>query len=928
MAKREITQKILIGSAKGRKGKGSGLTKEQNELFLSYAKKTNNQIVKELRSDVSKGLSLKKVEQNKEKYGLNTFSSKKKNHWYTTFFTAFVNPFSMILIVIAILTVTIPLMLNNPPDVAAWVQFAIIMAMVIISGILKTTQESKSSKASEKLKEMIKTTTAIVRDGVKKEIPIEEVVPGDIVHLAAGDMIPADIRILSAKDLFITQSALTGESEPVEKFARRLDDDVPSSALECNNLCFMGTSVSSGSAIGIVVNTGKNTIFGRIARYLNSKKVKTNFDKGIEKVSWILIATMLVMTIIIFIIRGFRTPEGGEAYKWLYALNFALAIAVGLTPEMLPMIVTVNLAKEAFRLSKQKTIVKNINSIQSFGAMDILCTDKTGTLTEDKIVLERHLNLEEDEDTRVLSYAFLNSYYQTGLKNLIDLAVIEKADLIGIDDPIMGFTKVDEIPFDFKRRRMSVIIADGQNHKQLVTKGAFEEIADVCKYAEFKGQIVPFTEEIEQKARKIVTNLNNQGMRVIAIAINHDPLSEDHPFCIADEKNMTLIGFIALLDPPKESASKAIKALHNYGVKVKVLTGDNAAVTSYICQEVGISSNVVLTGSDIERMNDDELKGVVEEVNIFAKLSPEQKARIVRLLREKKHVVGYMGDGINDAAAMKMADIGISVDTAVDIAKESADIILLEKDLMILEKGVVEGRKTFCNIVKYINMTVSSNFGNMLSMIIGVCWLPFEPMFAIQILLLNIIYDFSQLAIPWDNVDESFIQKPRQWSARSIFKFMIVMGPISTIFDVTSFLILYFGFKLTGSGTEAQVADQARTFQTCWFMASLFTQSAVINVLRTERVPFFQSNCSLRVSGSNAISMLVGTIFCLAPGLTVLNFNSLATSQFYNIVDSANNPAGITCAWWILIAIGVAIEYMCVAQLIKIAYIKVNKRWL
>lgn len=902
--KESRTKKIRLT----KKNRTALLGKEQNNLLVAYAKKSPEQVYADLHT-TKNGLGLDQIEPLREKYGSNSFSTKKKEHWYNKFASAFLNPFSIILLVISVLTIVIALVTssNHTIGTADWVQFGIIMFITILSGVIKLFQESRSSKASEKLRAMVKTTTAVIRNGVTKELPMEEVVPGDLIKLAAGDMIPADMRILSARDLFITQSSLTGESEPVEKFMYPVKEEYDGSALDCNNLCFMGTSVSSGSAIGVVVNTGKNTVFGKMAKILNQKRAKTNFDKNIFKVSWMLIIAMIIMSIIVFVIQGLLNKEASEAgSRWLYALQFALAIAVGLTPEMLPMIVTLNLAKEAYKLSKQKTIVKNINSIQSFGAMDVLCTDKTGTLTEDKIVLERHINLEGDEDSRVLSYAFLNSYYQTGLKNLIDLAVIDKADKIGIDDPIMNFKKVDEIPFDFKRRRMSVIVCDNTNTNQLVTKGAYEEIVGICGYAEYQGKIVKLDDKLIKQADKIVNELNGQGMRVIAIAVNHDALPTDRAFAASDEKNMILIGFIALLDPPKESSAKAIKALMEYGVNVKVLTGDNQMVTKYICDQVGIKSTKILLGSDIENMDDDQLKQEVDTCNIFAKLNPEQKSRIVQALKDKKHVVGYMGDGINDAAAMKTADIGISVDTAVDIAKESADIILLEKDLMILEQGVVEGRKTFCNIIKYIDITVSSNFGNIFSMVIASLWLPFQPMFTTQILILNLIYDFSQYTIPWDNVDKSYYQKPRQWSAKSIFRFMVCIGPISTIFDVVTFSILYWGYHLNGTGNASQ-------FQTCWFFESLLSQLAVIYVLRTERVPFIQSNPSWAVNAGNLITLLVGLILVLVPGLTTIHFASLIDNHMVE---------------WLAIALAIVLTYILLAQGAKMLYKKVFHEWL
>lgn len=893
----------------------NNLSREQNQTLLKFAKMRTKTILKELKTS-EEGLKLKRIEPLREKYGYNTFSTKKKHNVWQKLVNAFLNPFSAILAVIGILILLTPVFASKQIETSDWISFGIISAMIILSGTIKLFQEGRSYKASEKLKQMIKTTTAIKRNGVIKELSIEEVLPGDIIKLSAGDMIPADLRIISAKDLFVTQSSLTGESEPVEKFSDVYEENT-NSALECNNICFMGTSVSSGSAIGVVINTGKNTFLGSIAKALNKKAPKSSFDTGIAGVSWILIWTMLVMALIVFVIYGsVNFVKYHDSNQWINALTYTLAVAVGLTPEMLPMIVTLNLAKEAFKLSKKDTIVKNINSIQSFGAMDVLCTDKTGTLTEDKIVLERHINLEGDDDSRVLSFAFINSYYQTGLKNLIDLAVIEKADKIGIDDPIMGFKKVDEIPFDFKRKRMSVIIEDTQNKKLLVTKGASEEIIDICDYCEYKGSVLPFNKQLKERAFKIVNNLNQDGMRVIAVAINHDELPTNRQFNINDEKHMCLIGFIALLDPPKESAADAIKTLRSHGVAVKVLTGDNDIVSRYVCKTVGIDASNVLLGSDINNMDDEELKRVVMKVNIFAKLSPEQKSRIVLAIKSNKHVVGYMGDGINDAAAMRAADIGISVDTAVDIAKESADIILLKKDLRILNSGVVEGRKTFCNIIKYIKMTISSNFGNMLSVLFAAIWLSFAispsqstgtftPMVAIHILILNIIYDFSQYSIPWDNVDENYIKYPRQWNPKSIFKFMLYIGPVSTIFDIASFMIMFYGFGWNNSNWQNQ-------FSTGWFFESLLTQIAVIYVLRTERIPFVQSRPSNLVNLSLLVIFMFGLILSLVPNLDGAHFASLAI----------NMPI------WILYSFLLTFTYMLFAQGTKNIYIHAFKEWL
>lgn len=888
----------------------SPFTLKRNQFLIEQAKKSENECLQSLNT-TTEGLKINEIEERREKYGYNAISTKKQDTWWMLLFSAFSNPFCIILSIIACLSILVPVASAEKIDISDWISFGIITAMILISGFMRFFQEGRSSKASEKLKQMIKTTIAVKRNGIFKEISIEEILPGDIISLAAGDMIPADMRIISAKDLFITQSSLTGESEPVEKLSTLIANNV-TSALECSNLCFMGTSVSSGTAIGVVLSIGNETYFGSIAKALTRKREKTAFDKGILSVSWIIIWTMIALSITIFIIIG---AQNNSQSGWLNALTYSLAVAVGLTPEMLPMIVTLNLAKEAFKLSKQKTIVKKLNSIQSFGAMDVLCTDKTGTLTEDKIILERNINLEGDEDLKVLKYAYLNSFYQTGLKNLIDIAVIDKAKSKGIDKPISGFTKIDEIPFDFQRKRMSVIVNGKETGEQLVTKGAFEEIIQICSHCEYKGQVVPLSKELIEQAKSIVSQLNADGMRVIAICINKNSLPKDHPFSIADEKDMCLIGFIALLDPPKPSAKLAIQGLVKKGVMVKVLTGDNETVTKYVCDMVGIESNTILLGSDIINMSDEELKNKVMDVNIFAKLSPDQKARIITAIKSNKHIVGFMGDGINDAAAMKASDIGISVDTAADIAKESADIVLLEKDLTILEKGVVEGRKTFCNIMKYIKITISSNFGNMFSLLFAAMFLNgLEPMLPTQILILNMTYDFSQYMSPWDNVDPEYYMQPRAWNPKSIFKFMLCIGPISSIFDISSFLIMYYSF---GWGQNNN-PDTTLLFQTGWFFESLLTQVMVIYVLRTPKIPFIQSSPSFKVNSALIMVILAGTILVLVPGLETANlFSSLASRN----VDPM-------APFWILYAILLVVAYVITSQLGKVAYKKIFREWI
>jgi Mg2+-importing ATPase len=743
----------------------------------------------------------------------------------------------------------------------------IVVTMVTISGILRFVQESRSDKAAEHLKAMIHTTTCALRaEQGRIEIPLAEVVVGDIVCLGAGDMIPADVRILTCKDLFVGQSSLTGESQPVEKFNKPLEFS-HNNPLELNNLAFMGSNVVSGSATGIVIATGDETVFGGIAKSLDEVKVITSFEKGVNSVSWVLIRFMMIMVTIVFFLNGLTTGD------WLNSLLFGLAVAVGLTPEMLPMIVTTNLAKGAVNMAKKKTVIKNLNSIQNFGAIDVLCTDKTGTITQDKIVLERYLDIHGGTDLRVLRHAYLNSYFQTGLRNLMDIAILDHAKddlLAGIEQ---NYIKVDEIPFDFQRRRMSVVIKDKQEKTQVITKGAMEEMLAISSFAEYKGEVLPLTDEIRKEIINTVGSLNNDGLRVLGIAQKNEPAKADL-FSVKDESNMVLIGYLAFLDPPKETTAVAIKALKEYGVNIKVLTGDNADVTKCICRQVGMQVDTVLMGTDVEGLNDDGLSKAVEETTVFAKLSPAQKARIVRTLRANGHVVGFMGDGINDASAMKEADVGISVDTAVDIAKESADVILLEKDLMVLEKGVIEGRRTFANIVKYIKMTASSNFGNMLSVLVACAFLPFLPMLPIQILTLNLIYDLSCISIPWDNVDKEYLKTPKEWGGSSIGKFMVWIGPTSSVFDIATYALMFFlicpqtvGYKYKeimalGDAETKEVlsAGFQALFHAGWFVESLWSQTLVIHMIRTPKVPFVQSRASKYVLGLTSLAIIAGTL--------------------------------------------------------------------
>ena len=804
------------------------------------------------------GYEESKVELMRDEYGENKITHKKSDSILKRLVEAFINPFTIILLILAIISFATDIIMAEPGKKDG-TSVIIVTLMVLVSGVLRFVQETKSNKAAEKLGEMVETTISVSRMGKGTiEIPIDEIVVGDIIHLAAGDMIPADVRILKSRDLFISQSSLTGESEPVEKISDPLLTD-SKNPLELENLAFIGSNVISGSAIAIVINVGDNTIFGGIAKDLSNKKVVTSFEKGINSVSWVLIRLMLVMVPIVLFMNGFTKGD------WMEAFLFAVSVAVGLTPEMLPMIVSANLAKGAVSMSKKKVIVKDLSAIQNFGAMDVLCTDKTGTITQDKVVLEYSLNIHGKEDSRVLRHAFLNSYHQTGLKNLMDIAIINHANESDIIELWRDYKKVDEIPFDFSRRRMSVVVESKDGKTQLITKGAIEEMLEVSTHVEYYGEIKVITEEIRNEILDRVSKYNSQGMRILGISQKNNP-PRANELSAKDEKDMVLMGFLAFLDPPKESTSRAINALKDYGVNVKILTGDNDKVTAAVCKQVGIKVNNLLLGSDVEEMDDELLREAVEETNVFAKLSPAQKTKVVSALRANGHIVGFMGDGINDAAAMSEADVGISVDTAVDIAKESADIILLEKDLMVLEDGVIEGRKIYANIIKYIKMTASSNFGNIFSVLIASIFLPFIPMLPIQLLMLNLIYDISCITIPWDNVDEEYLKEPRKWDASSISKFMLWMGPTSSLFDIVTFILMYFficPFVFGGQFNSLSELQQIRfigLFHAGWFVESLWSQTLVIHMIRTPEIPFINSRASWQLTSLTTFGIIVGTI--------------------------------------------------------------------
>jgi len=802
------------------------------------------------------GLSASDVAARLETYGANVVAQEKKRPFLLEighrFFT---NPINVLLTVLAVVS-----WLGDDP-----VGAGIMLAMVFLAVFLSYFQEARTGRAVEQLRSLVSNTATARRlpepdgqgeDGAaaaapagrKVEVPIERLVPGDVVHLSAGDMIPADLRLLGAKDLFVNQSALTGESMPVEKFAGV--DAEASAPLEAKNLCFMGSNVVSGSATGVVVATGARTYFGALAGSLAGQRVQTSFDKGVQRFAWLMIRFMAVMVPVVFLLNGL--VKGA----WLDAFMFAVAVAVGLTPEMLPMIVTINLAKGAMAMAKKDVIVKRLNAIQNFGAIDVLCTDKTGTLTQDKVILERHVDVRGDEDERVLEFAWLNSHYQTGLKNLLDLAVLERVDEAGRARLQAEYTLVDEVPFDFTRRRMSVIVRDRAGRHFLVAKGAVAETLGICSARRTPDGDEAMGEAALAEARAVARDMNDDGFRVIALGLRE--IEAKGAYSLADETGLTLMGFVAFLDPPKDSAADAIRALNANGVAVKILTGDNDIVTRNVCRQVGFTVDRYLVGPQVEAMSDEELTAAARETQVFARLNPQQKVRVIEALHRDGHVVGFMGDGINDGPALRAADVGISVDTAVDIAKEAADIVLLEKSLMVLEEGVLEGRKVFGNILKYIKMTASSNFGNMFSVLGASAFLPFLPMAAVQILLNNLLYDFSQTSVATDEVDEDYLAQPRQWDMRAIARFVLCVGPISSIFDYATFALMWFVFK-------ANAPEHASLFQTGWFVESLLSQTLIVHVIRTGRLPFVESRASLPLTITGVVICAIGALLPYSP---------------------------------------------------------------
>ena len=856
------------------------------------------------------GLTEEQVEENRDLYGENELTKGQEDSIVKKIYESIINPFTVILLLIALVSLVTNVWLAKPGQEDP-TTFIIIVVLVLLSGSIRFVQELRSDKAASNLSRMIVNTVTVVREGKEQEIPITELVVGDIIRLSAGDMLPADVLILDSRDFFVQQSGLTGESDAVEKMALdKCEIKDTESLLESDSLAFMGTNVISGRASALVLVVGDDTKMGAIEQTLNTYDEPTSFEREMNSISWLLIRLMLVLVPIVFFINGLTDGD------WLEAGVFALSVGVGLTPEMLPMVITASLAKGSILMAKEKVVIKKLNAIQDLGAIDILCTDKTGTLTQDEIVLEYPLDIHGDLDLAVLRRAYLNSYYQTGLKNLMDRAIINRTEKEAEKHEIVRnldqtFKKIDELPFDFERRRMSVLVRDDENVVSMVTKGALEEMLTISNSVEYKGNILPLTEEIRQEILTEVAQLNEQGLRVLGVSYRSD-LDADYEYTVKDESDMILTGYLAFLDPPKPSAAPAIKALTEYGVATKILTGDNEKVTEAVCEKVGLDAKNILLGSMIETMSDEELSRVVETTTVFAKLSPDQKARIILQLKANGHKVGYMGDGINDAPSMKVADVGISVDTAVDIAKETADVILLDKDLLVLEKGLVEGRKVYANMTKYIKMTVSSNFGNIFSLLISSIFLPFLPMAPIHLIVLNLVYDISCIALPFDNVDREFLQKPRIWSAKSITRFMAWIGPISSIFDCTTFLILFFIIApmITGSVYHHGMSSNFITiFQTGWFIESMWTQTMVIYMLRSPKLPFIQSRPALSVVMTTLAAVFFVTLLPYGPFANLLKVSPLNGTYFLFLM--------------IIMAL-----YMISVTFVKHLYIKKYHEWL
>lgn len=835
------------------------------------------------------GLSQLEAEHRLKEFGSNTIRQAKPKRWYHYFLESLFTPFNIILLGITLLLCYTDIILPEEPSYA---NILVIGILVIASTLLDFFEEYRSNKAANELKELVATTCTVIRDGKEVQIQIKDATIGDIVVLSAGSMIPADLRIIESTDLYVGQSSLTGESNAVKKLVEsEMQENELDNIADLDTICFMGTNVISGSAKGVIIKTADATYFGKIAHTLTTGKPKTAFQKGIESISKLLIRFMLIVIPIVFILNFSK-------HSIVTAFTFAVAIAIAITPLLLPVILSSCLSKGAVKMSKKKTIVKKLDAIQNFGAMNILCTDKTGTLTEDKIVLEKYLDIQGDEDIGVLKYAYLNASLQTGLRSNIDEAVINRAKEYNMAELTSKYIKLDEIPFDFARRRLSVAVKDEEGKDELITKGAVEEILNISTSVEYKGTISPLTREIRENIQKISKDLNKEGLRVIAVCKKYSTIP-NYDFEIKDEKNMILIGFIGFLDPPKESAKEAVSKMNKSGIRVIVLTGDNAEVTKCICDKVGIKSKSIILGNELDKLSDVAVLRLIRKNNIFAKLSPIQKSRIVRLLKEDGNVVGYMGDGINDSPSLTKSDVGISVDTAVDIAKESADIILLEKDLNVLLDGVTEGRKTFVNLMKYIKLATSFNFGEVLSVIVASVALPFLPETPIQLLVEGLLYDFGQMTLPFDDVDKEMVQKPKKLDIKSLKNFMLFMGPVSSIFDLIVFASLWFVFGVR----------EAAIFQTIWFTYSIVSNLVGMHIIRTAKIPFVQSNAHKMVYASSILLILVGIIVPFTPAGSLIGLVPIA-------------------AKYIVLIFAVTFLYCILAMFAKKIYIKKYGEWI
>ncbi|VEA66512.1 Magnesium-transporting ATPase, P-type 1 [Serratia plymuthica] len=886
--------------------------KEAPYAIAQEAKNSVDQTLANLKCNRN-GLTQDDADERLEQFGVNQVAHEKAPHALVQLIGAFNNPFIFVLMVLAAISFFtdywLPLRRGEETDLIGVI---IILVMVSLSGLLRFWQEYRTNKAAETLKSMVRTTATVLRRSsfsaqpLTLEVPIRELVPGDIIQLSAGDMVPADVRLLASRDLFISQAILTGEAIPIEKYdamgnvsQKSSEEEVSNehALLELPNICLMGTNVASGTATAVVVATGGRTYFGSLAKSIVGSRSQTAFDRGVNSVSWLLIRFMLVMVPIVLLINGFTKGD------WSEAALFALAVAVGLTPEMLPMIVSSNLAKGAIAMSRRKVVVKRLNAIQNFGAMDVLCTDKTGTLTQDRIILEHHLDASGAKDNEVLHLAWLNSAHQSGMKNLMDQAVIRFGRGKPGIEALGRFSKVDELPFDFVRRRLSIVVADENGQQRLICKGAVEEMLDIATHVREGQQTLVLDEARRASLQALAAQYNEDGFRVLVLATRE--LGERKvslPLSVADERDMVIQGVLTFLDPPKESAQEAIAALQENGVAVKVLTGDNPVITCKICRDVGLEPGEPLSGPQIERMDDETLAREVEQRTVFTKLTPLQKSRVLKMLQANGHTVGFLGDGINDAPALRDADVGISVDTGTDIAKESADIILLEKTLMVLEEGVIKGRETFGNIIKYLNMTASSNFGNVFSVLVASAFIPFLPMLAIHLLIQNLMYDISQLSLPWDKMDKEFLRKPRKWDAKNIGRFMLWIGPTSSIFDITTYALMWFVFA-------ANSVEHQALFQSGWFIEGLLSQTLVVHMLRTQKIPFIQSTAALPVLLTTALVMALGIYLPFSPLGAWVGLQPLPWEYF---------P-------WLA---GTLISYCVVAQMMKRFYIRRFGEWL